>query len=67
MLLHKPWRVNTNSVRLLRPLSLRCDKTHAHSLTHGAATVLSGYHSYYGYYSDMMVKIIGEAITTQGE
>eukprot|EP00972_Heterocapsa_arctica_P099364 14663137-Heterocapsa_arctica.AAC.1 len=32
-LLHKPWRVNTNSVRLPRPLSLRCDKTHAHALT----------------------------------
>eukprot|EP00972_Heterocapsa_arctica_P059898 8834139-Heterocapsa_arctica.AAC.1 len=47
-LLHKPWRLNTNSVRLLRPLSRCCDKSHAHGLTHGAAAVQSGY------YSDMM-------------
>eukprot|EP00972_Heterocapsa_arctica_P077589 11444174-Heterocapsa_arctica.AAC.1 len=60
-LLHKPWRVNTNVVRLFRPLSLCCDKAHEHGVTHGAAAVRSGY------YSDALVKVIGEAITARGE
>eukprot|EP00972_Heterocapsa_arctica_P066361 9789922-Heterocapsa_arctica.AAC.1 len=44
-LLHKPWRVNTNSVRLLHPLSRCSDKSHPHWLTHGVAAVQSGYYS----------------------
>eukprot|EP00972_Heterocapsa_arctica_P080980 11934144-Heterocapsa_arctica.AAC.1 len=58
---HKPWRVNTNVVRLLRPLSLCCNETHEHGVTHGVSAVP------HGYYTDEMVKAIGEDITTQGE
>eukprot|EP00972_Heterocapsa_arctica_P075177 11092627-Heterocapsa_arctica.AAC.1 len=60
-LVYKPWRVVTNSVRLVNHLSRRCDRSHPHRVTHGAAAVQSGY------YSDLMVKIIDEAITERGE
>eukprot|EP00972_Heterocapsa_arctica_P028026 4122893-Heterocapsa_arctica.AAC.1 len=59
--LFKPFRVNTNCMRLLLPLSLCCDRSHAHGLTHGTAATESGY------YSDFMAKIIGQAITETGE
>eukprot|EP00972_Heterocapsa_arctica_P015077 2220071-Heterocapsa_arctica.AAC.1 len=55
----KPWRVNTNAVRLQHLLSLRCDRAHEHGVTHGAAAVQSGY------YGDTLVKAIGRAIAGQ--
>jgi hypothetical protein len=54
--LKKPWRVVTNLASLREPLSRLCSTDHVHGSTHGADAVKSGY------YSDELVKVIGETV-----
>eukprot|EP00972_Heterocapsa_arctica_P019573 2889022-Heterocapsa_arctica.AAC.1 len=57
----KPWRVNTDAVRLQHPLRQCCDQSHACAVTHGSADVERCYDV--SYYDDEQVKAIGKAIT----
>ena len=54
--LRKPWRVQTNCLRLQEPLSRKCPGDHEHRVLPGQEAVRSGF------YTDEMVDVIGRTL-----
>eukprot|EP00972_Heterocapsa_arctica_P109290 16093702-Heterocapsa_arctica.AAC.1 len=53
----KPWRVCTTTERLVKPLSRRCSQSRMLGQCRGVDVVASGF------YTEEMVRIVGNAIT----